>query len=225
MTAKPNAGALFNGWAVTGPPASTASITQAMLDQPTLTFTMADGLIVTAQFAANPFVTANVGVFNGLITASPSLPDRAPITQNFGEDGTMPSISTEGHFSITLLTKGTFTGKILLDGLTLSVAGSMDANGIAHFGKTAARVLTVTRVNKPSLKISLDMTFGPNPVINGTVAALDFNQNIVAYSDFASLRAGFSATTPVSASFLGLNSSSQLYTCLLPRLPVADRKS
>jgi Repeat of unknown function (DUF5650)/Calx-beta domain/Divergent InlB B-repeat domain len=222
ITAKPNAGALFNGWTVTGPPASIASITQAMLDQPTLTFTMAEGLTVTAQFATNPFVPANVGVFNGLVSASSSLPDYPPFNQNFGEDGTAVSSSTEGYFSITLLTKATFSGKIQLGGLTHPISGSLDANGIAHFGKTAARVLIVTRTNRPSLKINMVMTFGPNPVINGTIAALDLIQNTVAYSDFA-LRAGYSATSPVSASFLGLNNAPQLYTCSLPSLPVGQQ--
>ncbi len=212
ITVKANAGALFNGWTAGGPSTATASITQTMLDQPTINVVFKEGLTLTANFAANPFSTANTGVFNGIVTADATLPDRAPAGAG-PEDGTTSGVSTEGAFAITVLPAATFTGKLSIDGLALSVAGSFDANGIAHFGATRARTLFVPRTGKPSLSVTMTLS---GSQITGTVSALDFAQNIVAVSNFASQRAAFNAANLVSASFLGTANAPQTYTCLLP---------
>ena len=216
ITATPNTNALFSGWTVTGPAESIAGISPAMLQQPTLTFTMREGLALTANFAANPYAGAVIGAFDGVIDAEPTLPDRAPLHINMGEDGTVRSISTVGRISLTLQPNATFSGSMKIDGSSLSISGAFDAAGTAHFGPTRTAKLIVPRPGKPSLLVAMaiDLTNLSNVTITGTVSALDFAQTVVAVSSFSCYRAGYSSAQNVPGTLV--TGASTRYTLILP---------
>jgi hypothetical protein len=221
ITARPDRGALFNGWTAVGPASSLMDLTPAMLDQATVVFTMRPDISLTANFVSNPYGTGDVGTYNGLISADPLLPDRVPAGPG-PEDGTTADVTTEGHFQIKLLANAAFTGRISVDGTVLNVAGSVDGNGVAHFGSNRTRRLIVARKNKPSLAVEMGLSAGR---FSGTVSALNFNQAIIAVSSFTSHRNVNATTNPLPPSLLATGSKAQLYTCLLPTQPVAQQPS
>lgn len=99
MTAVPAAGNLFAGW--TGGASSSAA---------TLTFTMQDGMGLTANFLPNPFVP-RVGTYRGIISGDPA---------------TFPSA---GFFRVTTTSSGTFSGVFVLGMNSVSLSGRFLADG------------------------------------------------------------------------------------------------
>ncbi len=155
-------------------------IAASALEKPVITFVFREGLVLTPGFTNNTFAPL-VGTYNGLIRASATLPDRAPFGVNNGEDGTAPSIRTEGGFTATVTNTGAFSGKLTIDGLVLNVAGAFDHNGNARFGTARALTLTVARTGKPSLVVAFQIdlvTPGTNDKITGTVTATDFMRSL-----------------------------------------------
>jgi len=74
ITATPVAGHLFTGWTVSGASLNQIGVTDAMLLQPKLSFTFREGLVLRANFAANPFMPSVAGIYNGGITPNAALP-------------------------------------------------------------------------------------------------------------------------------------------------------
>lgn len=187
-------GHIFTGWTLGGvdtaaagtpsfsnaSPASLArlGIPAVALTKPDLTFIFRQGLILTANFTANPFWSL-AGTYNGLIEASSSNWD---VSAN----------STEGHFKGTVQNTGAFSGVLTIDGLTLNMAGAFDHTGAARFGTARATTLAVARTNKPSLKVSLNSTPTAPFKITGTVVQTSFQQSqVVAESIVEAKRAHY----------------------------------
>ena len=98
VTAKANKGYFFNRWG--DKPAGTAT---------SATFTFAEGDTVVADFEGSPFTDTIAGLYNGIVKGSTAETD----TQ-----------ANAGLFSATITKDtGAFTGKLILDGTTTSVAG------------------------------------------------------------------------------------------------------
>ncbi|MBL9145942.1 MAG: hypothetical protein JNM99_19840 [Verrucomicrobiaceae bacterium] len=219
VTATPSAGFLFKNWTVSGGPNASLSnigLTAAQLELPTLSFVFKESLTLTANFAANPFLsTAVSGVYSGNVFPSSSEPDRVPLGSNSGEDGTARSNSTTGGITVTVLSNATFTGKLTMDGLTLSFAGSLDSDGIARFGATRERALFLPRTGKTPLKLVL----GVSPFFQqlfGTVSDVD------AVSGINAKHANYSATNPVPSTFLTASGGSQVYNLAFTVFPGAQ---
>jgi len=196
ITATPKAGYVFNGWAVND--MTGTGITPAA-ELPALTFTMQENLTLTANFIANPFTPSLVGKFNGLV-----LPDET----------TAPSVANVGLLNIMLSNKGTFTGSLKIDGVSLSVPGFFDNAGVARFGTTRARSLTLKRTGKPDLVIALqlDMT-GSSGRITGSVTQ-KLLEVVQAVSSLTADRAHYSTASKVPAALAG--AASKPYTLVFP---------
>ena len=206
LTAKPTAGYVFNGWTANN--LTGTGITPAMQELPTLTFTHQEGLELTAHFIINPFTAEIIGKFNGLITPHETLP--AP-------GGTVGNNETVGFLSgVTVQANGTFSGKLLQDGLSLPIGGTFDNTGVARFGPTRATTVTLARPTKPGLDValSLDMT-NTTHKLTGTVTQR-LRGSISAVSNVDADRAFYSSTNRVSDTLAG--TGSQTYTLVFKHL-------
>ena len=216
VTAKPSAGFLFKSWTVSGGPNASLSnigLTAAQLELPTLTFVFKESLTLTANFAANPFLsTAVSGVYSGNVFPASSEPDRAPLGTNNGEDGTPMSNSTTGGITVTVLSNATFTGKLTMDGLTLPIAGNLDADGIARFGGLRDKALFLQRPGKTPLKLELGVSAFFQQLF-GSVSDVDAVSNINAK------HANYSAINPMPLTFLTTSGGSQVYNLAFTVFP------
>jgi cyclophilin family peptidyl-prolyl cis-trans isomerase len=190
LTAAPKTGKIFAGWVLAGTDVANGGvafvpqrlgIAETALDRPTLTFIFREGLMLIANFITNPYDSTVTGTYNGLVKASPDLPEReAP-----AEDGSVPALGTEGYFTATVLGSGAFSGKVTIDGSVLNVAGTFDHQGRARFGPGRAFTQTVARTNKPSVIVKFDIGGPPLSVaatgkITGRVTALEFQKTTTA---------------------------------------------
>lgn len=168
--AVPAPGHLFSGWTLSGLSPSRLGLSAAALEQSKLTFPFEEGLVLTAHFAPNPFVDLVAGTYQGLIQASPTLPDRAPLGVG-PEDGTQPALSTEGSVVVTLQSKGTFSGKVQIGGLLLPVSGLFMPDGSARFGPLRSRTLSLARPGLPALALELQLDVSP-PLADGLTGSV-----------------------------------------------------
>jgi uncharacterized repeat protein (TIGR02543 family) len=99
LTATPAKGWVFEGWS--------GGLVSALS---TITFTMQDGLDVTATFVQNPFATV-AGAYLGLARAETD------------------SHATSGLLRSTVTTTGAFSGTLLLGGKSYKLKGKFDSNG------------------------------------------------------------------------------------------------
>lgn len=214
----PAPGSVFDGWVVSGGPSlADIGVSAAALELPTLTFTMREGLTLTAKFITNPFDDEK-GVYNGLVRASLTAPNGGP---------TPPSQATEGHLNVTLQPSGGFSGKLTMDGLVLNVSGTFDNEGKARFGTTRADVVSVTRPGKPGLRLRLQLQdleepptgTGADDRITGTVTHLH-RTTITAVSDIVAER----ATVPADIlAYVPAPATSALFTAIMdPQAPAAQ---
>ena len=204
LQTKPNAGFVFNGWTANN--TAGTGITPDSAEYPLLYFTHQPGLVFTANFIPNPFVPAVIGSFNGLVTPSTNVP--AP-------DGTAPGVDTVGMLqNVVVAGTGTFTGKLLMDGLSLPVAGTFDNTGTARFGINRARVLNLTRTGKPNLdvRLQLDMT-GTTSKITGSVQQI-YRGEVIANSTIDADRAHYSTASKVPETLAG--TTTKPYTLTFP---------
>ncbi|OAI56770.1 hypothetical protein AYO49_03655 [Verrucomicrobiaceae bacterium SCGC AG-212-N21] len=247
ITATPKASppALFTGWTLAGVDVAQGNATfsaqrlgmaSSSLEKQALTFIFREGLILQAGFTANPYTSAVIGTYNGLIAASPTLPDRAN-----GDDGSVPSLSTEGYFSATVMSTGAFSAKLTIDGFVLNLAGSFDQQGRARFGTTRSLTQVVARPNKPSLIVKLDiggpaLSVAPAGKITGQVTAMQFPQGAgpASVSTVVADRAHFTGLTDVLTvpdDYLTVTGSAAsptgrtdgVFTVRLPSVPLASQ--
>jgi len=192
LTAKPGTGQVFDGWTVND--TTGTNITAAMMELPALTFTHREGLTLTAHFKSNPFTSAIIGTFTGLVLPSTVAP--AP-------NGTLASNGTVGWISANVLSTGAFTGTLKIDGLTLPMNGLFDNAGDARFGTTRSKTVSLARTTKPALEVSLklDMT-GTTSKLTGTVTQR-YRTTITAVSDIDADRAAYLLTKNAPPSLAG----------------------
>ncbi|MFZ4765444.1 MAG: Ig-like domain-containing protein, partial [Roseimicrobium sp.] len=195
IKATPGTGQVFDGWTVND--ATGTGITAAMQELPSLTFTHQEGLVLTANFIANPFTAAIIGKFNGLVQPSTSVPS----------GGTTASNETVGMLSnVVVQSNGSFTGALKIDGLSLTVAGIFDNTGVARFDPARAKSVTLARPYKAGLEValSLDMT-GTTSKLTGTVVQR-LRGAVVAQSDIDADCAHYSSTSKAPAALGGTTS-------------------
>ncbi len=212
ISAKPASAAApgfaFNGWTISGGPSlSEIGVTAGALEVSTLNFVFREGLVLTANFIVNPFSAAVTGAFNGLIMPSPTLPSPGV---------SLPSNETVGMVTATVGTTGALSGKLLIDGTSLSFAGVFDNSGTARFGTNRATTLSVVRTTKPSYDLTLHLDLAPagNNKITGTFT-LKLPDSIKSVSLLDADRAYYNGTTvKVPENLAG--TSSKAYTAVFP---------
>jgi hypothetical protein len=204
IAATPGKDQVFDGWTVNNT-AGTA-ITPLMLELPKLTFTFTEGLELTAKFIPNPFTLALVGTFNGLALPSTTLP--AP-------SGTTPGVANVGLLNLVLDTKGSFTGNLKIDGVSLSTPGFFDNAGVARFSVTTrATTLLLKRTGKPDIELALYLNMTPGSgKLSGTVTQRLLSV-VQAVSDIDADRAHYSTANKVSANLAG--TATKPYTLVFP---------
>lgn len=172
VTATPKSGQFFAGW--TANDFAGTGVTDDTRHMTSLTFTMVEGLQLTANFIANPF-PALAGGYNGLI---------APTGM------TLPGTNANGFVTVTVASAGTFSGKVTLDGSVMPFSGAFDSAGIGRFGTTKNPSLSLIRKNRPIMDLSLrlDMTAGKS--ISGVITVRD-SAAVLASSAFVADRAVF----------------------------------
>lgn len=134
IVATPAAGALFTGW--------TGSFSQSGAK---LSFVMAPGVNVTANFAANPFVS-RTGRYEGLFAS--------------GE--------THGEVRVKMDATGAFTTRVRYDGRKISLKGRFTPDGNATVSTLLPGGATL------SLSLHLDLT-GSLPQVTGTLTDGNFS--------------------------------------------------
>ncbi len=114
-------------------------------NQPKVSFTMTQGLQLTAWFVANPYLSA-AGSYNGLI--------RATATATNGNTG---------FITLTITSAGNVgTGSIKVDGATLPIGVvSFTSTGDALFGTGKASPSIIKRTGKPDLALRLSVETTP----------------------------------------------------------------
>ncbi|MCB1210390.1 MAG: right-handed parallel beta-helix repeat-containing protein [Verrucomicrobiales bacterium] len=207
LTARPGRGAIFHSWAIlTDSSPADFGIPDGALEQPTLTFIHRPGLVLRAIFINNFYTVSGFnGGFTGPIVPNAFLPDRPPAGAGL-EDGTRDGLSTTGCGSFRVLSSGAFSGTLKLDGLTLRVAGTFDANGNARFGRGRVLSLSIPRKDNTSLSFSAYIL---SSTIFGTVTQFD-QSGVTAVSDLPAVL-NHSAQLPVPADRLAANNGTALY--------------
>jgi hypothetical protein len=241
-----SAGGIFAGWSLGGSDVDNdgdaftperLGVTAEALEKPAITFIFREGLKLTANFVENPYDASVVGTYNGLIKSSTTVPDRGTPGPS-EEDGTAPSVGSEGGFTATVQNSGAFSGKITIDGQVHTVAGSFDAQGRARFGVARTETQIVPRANKPSLIVNLDIG-GPEgsaapvgKIVGQVSAAASPSSAIESASDIAADRAhftGLTAALTVPDAYLTVSGSGTsptgrtdgVFTVALPSVPLS----
>lgn len=210
ITATAGKGALFAGWEVLSNHTNDMlGISAASLENRILSFIHREGLALRANFIANPYTAGKIGVFNGAIRASATLPSSGG--SRAGGVGTAPATDTEGYATFTVQGTGAFSGTLLLDGSTLRVAGVFDHTGVARFGKSRTAPLSILRTGKPTLSVVLSINI-PTGKIGGSIYSLEGSATM-GVSVVDADRAFYSKTNPVPAfPLLGTGGASGIYT-------------
>ena len=156
LVAKAAPGYLFNGWE------GTFLITSPSGDpsEPTLMFYARTNTSIKAVFIRNPFIPTK-GTYNGL----------------FSEAGTVHS-DRAGYFTLTLTDRGTYSGKITLDGRPLPFKGLFQTDG------SSSLQLVRRGSNDVFLRLNLDLTNGTCQV-TGAVSALSGTWSVPIIADCA----------------------------------------
>ncbi|MDB6139331.1 MAG: hypothetical protein JWO94_2403 [Verrucomicrobiaceae bacterium] len=200
ITAVPDKGFIFDGWLVYSPGGT--GVTPAMLVLPKLTFTNTESLYITAQFIHPPFTAGIIGTYSGLVQLGQP---EADATQANAQSpiGAMPGNDNTGWLTAKVMSNGTVTGTLKIDGLALPFTGVFDSQGVAHFGPDRATTALLVRNVKPvpksplELSLNLDMT-GVDGVITGSVVQR-LRSTVVAESIIRADRAAYSLANKVPA--------------------------
>lgn len=133
VTAVPRVGYLFLNW--------TGTINTNVAK---LSFTMKEGMSLTANFVPNPFLAAT-GKYNGL----------------FHEAGGITH-QTAGFFSITLRDTSAFGGTLVLDGDRIAFTGKFNADGTV--------TKTISRAKQGKIGLTLALNLVGTDKMNGTIS-------------------------------------------------------
>lgn len=156
LTAKADNDYIFAHWSGPG-------ITGAMAESPQLDFVFTEELakspVITATFVKNPFQQELIGHFRGLVLAVENI---------------IPTNSNTGVLDLQLTSLGSFTGRLRYDGDDLPFIGTFDSGGSARFGTQRSFSLLISRKEKPTLALSMQLDLSPGPVrqVIGFVGAL-----------------------------------------------------
>ncbi|MGA3179365.1 MAG: IPT/TIG domain-containing protein [Verrucomicrobiota bacterium] len=159
---------IFSNWVASGS-------TNFTSNSPAVSFTMQSNLVLTANFAPNPFL-AEQGTFSGLFMNTNS----SDVTE-----------AGSGFFTLALTSKGAFTGKITLPGGPYSFSSNFDAGGQVQFTIPKAKPEALT------VNLQLDISEPTNEQITGTISNAAWTAWLTAD------RAVFNATTTKAANYEG----------------------
>ncbi len=143
VTATPGPGQIFLEWRRNG---------AAVSRDPTLTFLMEEGVVLTPVFIPNPY-PAVAGTYNGLVGQGAPGTDTAANRTAY--------LAGRGFLTVTTTGTGQFTGSLRLDGQTIPLAGKFDG-----YGET---VVVRTRPGKSAVQVSLKLTTTGEGTVSGTV--------------------------------------------------------
>ncbi|MDB6120495.1 MAG: hypothetical protein JWO08_4276 [Verrucomicrobiaceae bacterium] len=226
VTAVPDKGCVFSRWVITN--ATGTGITPAMLEVPKLTFIHLKNRTLTALFIANPFKPDIVGIYNGLVRLKLNLAGTPP-GQEPPPPAPVPGNDNTGCLTATVMSNGSVTGTLKMDGLSMPFSGVFDNQGVARFGPTRATTIALARNTKPlpksplELSLHVDMT-GADRVMTGS-AVQRLRGAVVAESVIQAERAAYSLAHKVPT---GPDITSKPYTLVFkhhstqPGLVAAD---
>jgi uncharacterized repeat protein (TIGR03803 family) len=147
MNAIPAAGNLFASWSQT-----LSTNAPVVTDKPLVTFTARTNLLLVANFIPNPFIPVS-GVYNGLFS-----------------DTNGVSVASAGFFTLTVNSKGSFSGNLQTAAARYSMSGLFDTNG-------SARTVARHQSSQLGVALQLDMTNGTDE-ISGTVSNQTFTAEL-----------------------------------------------
>ena len=178
-TAKP--GYLFQSW-------SSNSMDSFSVNASTgeATVTVNHEFKITSHWIVNPYLSG-AGSYSGLVVA---------------QSGTTPSNATDGLFSATLTSTGTFTGSLFMDGGVHAISGLFDADGKSFFGATRTATLLIDRHTLNKTNLVLDLLYdssNPQTPITGSVSEASPGNRA---STLSASKALHSATLPVPPALL-----------------------
>ena len=132
LRATPRSGFLWDRWLSDG------------LSQPapSYTFTMREGLAITATFATSPFARDNVGTYTARIQHA---------------SGVAPQHENHGLLTFSLSPTGAFTGSVRLGHGRQSISGLFHPSGGARFGPAHDNTLALPRPALPDLRLALQI--------------------------------------------------------------------
>lgn len=171
ISARAGAGTIFSNWS--------GHVTS---ENANLVFIMQSNMVLQANFVSNPYLTA-AGIYNGL----------------FYEDDEVRHHSG-GFLTMKVNTNMSYSGKIMIDGDTLSVSGKLPPHGSTT--KTVVR----SKQGKPNLTLSFDLNLPSGGPLVGT---MDSGGSWVA--PLQADQAHYGPTNNIPAQYVGR------YTALLPR--------
>lgn len=139
------------------------------------------------------------------------------------DSGRNRSIDTHGYFTATIQASRSFTSKLVIEGMALSLAGKLDDEGNALFGGKS--VLVINRF--PKLPLAISFKYGPLDEIFGSVShelrGVPVTTSIIHAS--RTLFNGRSMTSPMPPDWLGKAGASGIFNVIMPWLPPADLSS
>lgn len=109
---------------------------------PDYTFTMREGLVITATFATSPFAASNTGTYIAHIRHAAS---------------TTPQQDRHGQLALTLTPDGAFSGSLRLGQTRHSLRGDFHPDGSARFGRGRETSLALPRPSLTDLRLSLQL--------------------------------------------------------------------
>jgi hypothetical protein len=146
VTAIPAPKNVFAGWV-----GGTTQPYAALSLSASYAFTMQSNLVLEANFVTNPFTPIS-GIYNGLFATTTGVTEQ-----------------TAGMLmGLTLGTKGTYSGKVLINGGSYAISGSFDLAGQA--------VYFISRASSQGGRLTVVMTLNGNnspPQITGTVSGIN----------------------------------------------------
>ena len=149
ITATPKAGQLFAGWSGEG----------VSSPNPKLTFTMKEGLVLTAAFASNYYPRVQA-TYSGLFSPT---------------NGDDTAATNSGAFGITVSGAGQYTGHLLLGGQQLALGGAFNYAGLSQ-----ATVKLPKSTNTLSVVMTIDLTNGTG-IVTGSVSGLGWTSDLKGY--------------------------------------------
>ena len=142
--------------------------------------------------------------------------------------GTAPGLATTGFFSAAVQDSGAFTGRLLLDGLTVSVAGVFDGSDAAHFGAARTATFNILRPNKSNLILELHRDLSvPESENKITGVVTQYYRSVVAAVSIIEADSAFyegrTVATSVPPGYLGKTGAAGVYSVVLPAKDLQDQ--
>lgn len=122
-----------------------------------LTFTMTEGLAITASFADNPYASALKGSYQGLVVAASAV---------------APGHDNHGFIQVKVTDAGAFTGTVTSGGAAFPCAGVLNPAGLARFGVERKPSGLLPRQGRPGLVLALAINL-TTAQITGTLGVDD----------------------------------------------------